>query len=289
MAADTLTATSEPANETRIPAGFQDADEVLPQYHIEAQTSLVERPLRSLKYGESFAVLDSYGDIGVLPGPEGLYFQDTRYLSRMHVTIEDQRPLLLSSVMQDDNGALSVDMTTPDIRMDAHDETTIPRELIAIERTKFLFRGACYDRIGLRNYDSRHRTLKVAVTFDADFRDLFEVRGMDRPVRGKRSVQVASPSEVQFRYAGLDEVVRTTSLHFGPTPKHIEPGRNAGSWCPCRREGEPRCSCAWSSNRTVPSPARPPPSVSARMPPPACRRQRVARPPRVIRRVWPRA
>ncbi|WP_164079330.1 glycogen debranching N-terminal domain-containing protein, partial [Stenotrophomonas maltophilia] len=72
-------------------------------------TSLVERPLRSLKFGEAFAVLDSYGDIGVLPGPEGLYFQDTRYLSRLHFTIEDQRPLLLSSVMQDDNGALSVD------------------------------------------------------------------------------------------------------------------------------------------------------------------------------------
>ncbi|WP_019906833.1 glycogen debranching N-terminal domain-containing protein [Methylobacterium sp. 77] len=226
MAANTSTATTQDGPSANgLGQGFQDADEVLPQYHIEAQTSLVERPLRSLKYGEAFAVLDSYGDIGVLPGPEGLYFQDTRYLSRLGFTVEDQRPLLLSSVMQDDNGALSVDMTTPDIRIDAHDETTIPRELIAIERTKFLFKGACYDRIGLRNYDSRHWHLKVGVTFDADFRDLFEVRGMDRPVRGKRSVQVASGSEVQFRYVGLDEVVRTTSLHFGPKPKHIEPGR----------------------------------------------------------------
>ncbi|WP_204262825.1 glycogen debranching N-terminal domain-containing protein [Methylobacterium sp. BTF04] len=228
MAADSTTATpqgSDATPDTRLTQGFQDADDVLPQYHIEAQTSLVERPLRSLKYGEAFAVLDSYGDIGVLPGPEGLYFQDTRFLSRLHVTIEDQRPLLLSSVMQDDNGALSVDMTTPDIRIDAHDETTIPRELIAIERTKFLFRGACYDRIGLRNYDSRPWRLRVGVTFDADFRDLFEVRGMDRTARGKRSVQVANESEVQFRYVGLDEMVRTTSLHFGPKPKHIEPGR----------------------------------------------------------------
>ncbi|WP_227437845.1 glycogen debranching N-terminal domain-containing protein [Methylobacterium sp. W2] len=227
MAANTSTATTQggPSSTNGLGQGFQDADEVLPQYHIEAQTSLVERPLRSLKYGEAFAVLDSYGDIGVLPGPEGLYFQDTRYLSRLGFTIEDQRPLLLSSVMQDDNGALSVDMTTPDIRIDAHDETTIPRELIAIERTKFLFKGACYDRIGLRNYDSRHWKLKIGVTFDADYRDLFEVRGMDRPVRGKRSVQVANESEVQFRYVGLDEVVRTTSLHFGPKPHHIEPGR----------------------------------------------------------------
>ena len=205
--------------------GFQDADEVLPPYHIEAQTSLTERPLRALKFGEAFGVLDSYGDIGVQPGPEGLYFQDTRYLSRLEFTVEGQRPLMLSSVMQDDNGALSVDMTTPDIRLDGQDEIAIPREVIAIERTKFLFRGACYDRIGLRSYDSRHRTLRIAFAFDADYRDLFEVRGTDRPRRGKRAVQVASESEVQFRYVGLDEIVRTTALHFGPKPKELEPGR----------------------------------------------------------------
>ncbi|AWN42065.1 amylo-alpha-1,6-glucosidase [Methylobacterium durans] len=227
MAAEDMTAKvhSREAEAQQRVYGFQDADEVLPQYHIEAQTSLVERPLRSLKYGEAFAVLDSYGDVGVLPGPEGLYFQDTRYLSRLHFTIEDQRPLLLSSVMQDDNGALSVDMTTPDIRIDAHDDTSIPREVIAIERTKFLFKGSCYDRIGLRSYDSRKRTFRITITFDADYRDLFEVRGTNRTQRGKRSVQVASEREVQFRYVGLDEVVRTTAVHFGPKPHRLEAGR----------------------------------------------------------------
>ncbi|MBB2960381.1 amylo-alpha-1,6-glucosidase [Methylobacterium sp. R2-1] len=205
--------------------GFLDADENLPQYHIEAQASLVDRPLRALKYGEAFAVLDSYGDIGWYPGPEGLYFQDTRYLSRLALTIEDERPMMLSSAIQDDNGALSVDLTTPDIRLDAGDETAIPRELIAIERTKFLFKGACYDRIGLRNYDTRRRHLRIGVTFDADYRDLFEVRGSDRANRGKRTVERRSETEVQFRYAGLDEIVRTTSLHFGPKPHTLEPGK----------------------------------------------------------------
>ncbi|MFG5117881.1 glycogen debranching N-terminal domain-containing protein [Methylorubrum sp. POS3] len=206
-------------------AGFQDADEALPQYHIEAQASLVERPLRSLKYGEAFAVLDSYGDIGWYPGADGLYFQDTRYLSRLALTVEDERPMMLSSAMQDDNGALSVDLTTPDIRLDAGDETAIPRELIALERTKFLFKGTCYDRIGLRNYDTRRRKLRIGVTFDADFRDLFEVRGSDRVNRGKRTVERRSDTEVQFRYAGLDDIVRTTSVHLGPKPHLLEPGK----------------------------------------------------------------
>ncbi|SFL29728.1 glycogen debranching N-terminal domain-containing protein [Methylorubrum salsuginis] len=206
-------------------AGFQDADEALPQYHIEAQASLVERPLRALKYGEAFAVLDSYGDIGWYPGADGLYFQDTRYLSRLALTVEDERPMMLSSAMQDDNGALSVDLTTPDIRLDAGDETSIPRELIALERTKFLFKGTCYDRIGLRNYDTRRRKLRIGVTFDADFRDLFEVRGSDRLKRGKRTVERRSDTEVQFRYAGLDDIVRTTSVHLGPKPHLLEPGK----------------------------------------------------------------
>ncbi len=206
-------------------AGFQDADEALPQYHIEAQASLVERPLRALKYGEAFAVLDSYGDIGWYPGADGLYFQDTRYLSRLALTVEDERPMMLSSAMQDDNGALSVDLTTPDIRLDAGDETSIPRELIALERTKFLFKGTCYDRIGLRNYDTRRRRLRIGVTFDADFRDLFEVRGSDRVKRGKRTVERRSDTEVQFRYAGLDDIVRTTSVHLGPKPHLLEPGK----------------------------------------------------------------
>ncbi|MCF4129416.1 amylo-alpha-1,6-glucosidase [Methylobacterium sp. SyP6R] len=197
-------------------------DETLPQYHIEAQTSLVERQLRSLKHGDAFAVLDSYGDIGVFPGPEGLYFQDTRFLSRLELTVEGQRPMLLGSVVQDDNGALSVDLTTPDIRLDANDETSIPREIIALERTKFLFRGTCYDRIGLRNYDTKPRHLRVALTFDADFRDLFEVRGSDRAHRGTRSVEVTGANEVTYRYDGLDKRLRTTRLRFGPKPARLD-------------------------------------------------------------------
>ncbi|MEH3145532.1 MAG: amylo-alpha-1,6-glucosidase [Methylobacterium frigidaeris] len=200
------------------------SDENLPQYHIEAQHSLIERPLRSLKHGDAFAVLDSYGDIGVFPGPEGLYFQDTRFLSRLQLTVEGQRPMLLGSVIQDDNGALSVDLTTPDIRLEANDETSIPRELIALERTKFLFRGTCYDRIGLRNYDTRSRHLRLRVSFDADYRDLFEVRGSNRPRQGERSVAVTGEDEVTFRYTGLDGRTRTTRLCFGPDPARINEG-----------------------------------------------------------------
>ena len=94
--------------------------ETIPEHYVEAQTSLVGRALRTLKHGEAFAVMDAHGDMGLVPeSPEGLFFQDTRHLSFFELRLESRRPLLLASVLQDDNAALSVDLTNPDIAIDA--------------------------------------------------------------------------------------------------------------------------------------------------------------------------
>ena len=64
----------------------EPAPDQLSEHYIEAQTSLVERALRTLKAGDAFAVLDTNGDCGSVPdSPEGLFFQDTRYLSRFEL------------------------------------------------------------------------------------------------------------------------------------------------------------------------------------------------------------
>ncbi len=88
------------------------------EYDIETHTSLIDRPLRTLKHGDAFAVLDSYGDIGTVQDTaEGLFYRDTRYLSHYELRIEGKRPLLLSSVMHENKAALSVDLTNPDVRV----------------------------------------------------------------------------------------------------------------------------------------------------------------------------
>ena len=80
-----------------------------------AATQAVGRPRRTLKDGDTFAVLDSYGDIAATPGaPNGLFYQDTRYLSHLELLINEKRPLLLGSNIRDDNSALFVDLTNPD-------------------------------------------------------------------------------------------------------------------------------------------------------------------------------
>src|SRR3954465_12087149 len=126
------------------------------EYEIETQTSLVDRPLHSLKHGDAFAVLDSYGDIGTAQGTaEGLFYRDTRYLSHYELRIEGKRPLLLSSTKDEGKAALSVDLTNPDVVLAEHDQ--LPRDTIFLERTKFLWKAVCYERIKIKNYDRVRR------------------------------------------------------------------------------------------------------------------------------------
>ena len=190
-------------------------------HYTDSQPSLVERPLRTLKYGDTFAVLDSNGDIGTLPdSPEGLFMRDTRYLSHFAMTIEGRRALLLGSTLEDDNVSLTVDLTNPEVRDD--ERVHLPPDIVAIDRTKFLYKSGAYERIGLANYDSRPRRFTVAIRFAADFRDLFEVRGSRRPARGEVQAKVSDPSTVILQYDGLDAISRFTTLAFWPQPSRIE-------------------------------------------------------------------
>ena len=69
------------------------------EYEIEVETSLKGRSSRNLKDGEAFAVLDSHGDVGAAADTaEGLFYRDTRFLSRLELRLQGQALMLLSKV-----------------------------------------------------------------------------------------------------------------------------------------------------------------------------------------------
>lgn len=185
-------------------------------YEIEATTSLTDRPLRNLKDGEAFVVLDSRGDFGKRKSTaEGLFYRDTRYLSYLELRLDGERLQLLSSTSHDDKATLSVNLTNPDLSTASE---AIPRETIFIERTKFLWRASLFERLRVKNYGVVARRLRLEYSFTADFRDLFEVRGLTRPERGRMSARVTAPDRTEFRYCGLDKIGRRTRVGFIPTP-----------------------------------------------------------------------
>ncbi len=178
------------------------------------------RPRRTLKYGDSFIVTDTHGDIGASSGdPDGLFHADTRYLSRLELLLNDAHPLLLGSNVRDDNTVLAVDLTNPDYYEDG--QIVLRKDVVHIARTIFLWRGAAYQRIALRNHGDRAVTMRMRLSFGSDFADLFEVRGMRRARRGRATSAVTAPDKVVLSYQGLDEITRRTELSFDPTPSEL--------------------------------------------------------------------
>jgi glycogen debranching enzyme len=194
------------------------------EYEIESHNSLTDRPLRTLKHGDAFAVLDTYGDFGTVPDTaEGLFYRDTRYLSYYELRIEGKRPLLLSSAMHEDKTALTVDLTNPDLPIPG--DQKLPRDTIFVERTKFIWKAVCYERIRIKNFDRLQRRFRIDVLFAADFKDLFQVRGTKRPHQGRHAAHPRSASQTEFHYRGLDGIERRTVLQFSPAPERLESNR----------------------------------------------------------------
>ena len=190
-------------------------------YHIEATKSLVDRTLRTLKHDDLFGVFDKQGDCRSSPGaPDGLYYQDTRFLSGLRLKIGGMAPLLLGSVLLDDNGAMVVDLANADFH-DADGKVWLQRDAIHASRVKFLCGPACYERISVRSFGAVGQAIALDLAFAADFADLFEVRGDRRPKRGRLEVAVVDERTVRFAYHGLDELERTTTLHFDPAPDSL--------------------------------------------------------------------
>ncbi|MGE5526780.1 MAG: glycogen debranching N-terminal domain-containing protein [Rhodospirillaceae bacterium] len=191
-----------------------------PDFYIPAASSVLERHPRTLKYGDTFAMFDHYGDLGDgAANPEGIYHEDTRYLSQLHLEIEGRRPLLLSSTVQNNNSLLTVDLTNPDIYFG--EERMLPRDSIHIMRSKYLWSSACYEALVCHNYSSETRAATISLRYESDFRDLFEVRGHRRPRRGTVVSQIVGANRVVLRYTGLDERVRETVLAFSPAPVRL--------------------------------------------------------------------
>ena len=191
------------------------------RFYIPATMSVQERRPRTLKHGDTFAVFDHYGDIvSTESSPEGLFNEDTRFLSGFHLLINGRRWLLLGSTVQDNNALLSADLTNPDF-FDGG-ALVLPRDTIHIMRSKFLWEAACYERLAIRNFDDRPHAINLSFVFEADFADIFEVRGHSRRKRGRVSITTATDDAVVFRYTGLDSVERCTTIQFDPKPDHLD-------------------------------------------------------------------
>jgi glycogen debranching enzyme len=181
------------------------------QFYIKASSSLADDRTRVLMHGDTFAVFDRTGDIQPLGfGQQGIFHKETRHLSRLELRVCGVRPLLLSSTIREDNVLVAVDLTNPDLMLPSG--VSLPRGTLHIYRTKFLTDLVCYDQVTLHNYGEDSLDLELSFEFDADFADIFEVRGEKRERRGQLLQAECERDAVTMFYDGLDHVRRSTRV-----------------------------------------------------------------------------
>jgi glycogen debranching enzyme len=203
---------------------MQEIIEVQDEFYILTKAARLSEQTRVLKHGDTFAVFDRVGDIHrVGRGEQGLYHDGTRHLCRFELRVMAHRPLLLSSTIRDDNATLTVDLTNPDIA--SNGQIGLARDQVHVFRSAFLWQGVCYERLRLRNYASRPVEVPLEIAFEADFVDVFEVRGTTRDRRGQLLPPKVDKDRVQLSYRGLDKRVRRTTVDVSPVPDELNADR----------------------------------------------------------------
>jgi glycogen debranching enzyme len=163
--------------------------------------------------GTTFMVTDSSGNVP-RGTPLGLFRSDTRYLNLYWLQL-DGKPLIPLSFTRKGYIA-NVSLTNPEIRANGE---TIPEGTLHILRTMFISTNF-YEKMFIKNTNGFPVKLKLSLSYDTDFRDIFEVKGVNLHRKGLRAIIEGDEGKnIILRYEGLDNVIRRTEFYFKPSPE----------------------------------------------------------------------
>src|SRR5436189_4102506 len=137
--------------------------------------------------GATFCICDEVGDLH--HQGEGLFSEDTRYLSRFKLTINGQRPLLLSSD--------KIEYFSAAFFMRNPLAGGLQQDALSIRRERFIGDGL-QDAVVVQNESIERVELDLEVEVGSDFADIFAVKDYDfalgDPLRA-RPLPEPQPSE----------------------------------------------------------------------------------------------
>ena len=198
-----------------------DSIQIGDKWYISARVAHSDQRAQMIKHDGTFAVLDRFGDIRPFDSGDGLYERDTRFLSRQELLINGVRPLFLNCNLKDDSSLLTVELMNPDLVREG--ASPIPKGTLHIFRAKLLWSSACYEHIRIANFGLETVSFELRLNFAADYADIFEVRGSTRARRGRTLPVATNGSDVTLGYCGLDDIKRTTLIHFDRAPSVLGP------------------------------------------------------------------
>src|SRR5438045_882301 len=125
-------------------------------------------PQQTILEGSTFCICDELGDVHETT--HGFFVDDTRHLSSLKLTIDGERPLLLSSgAVEYFSAAFFLrNPITPNLKLDA----------LSIKRERFVGDGM-QDHLVLTNVTTGPLSFRVGIELGADFADILSVKEWD--------------------------------------------------------------------------------------------------------------
>ncbi len=186
----------------------------------EAEPMAIEdiRDALVVRENGTFLLTDKNGNVPA--GNEsgfGLYRADTRFLSTYEFACLNAPPVMLLS-----NAALgyACEQVLTNPRMTSSDGHALPRETVEVRRQRTID-GDLHETLRVTNFNAFPITLEYRYRFDADFADIFEVRGQQRVRTGMRLP--VEPLDRGFRlgYRALDGRELSTIVCFDREPAQL--------------------------------------------------------------------
>jgi glycogen debranching enzyme len=191
------------------------------RFSISASAVMADPRRLILKKNDLFGIFDRYGDIVPFGNNDtGLYYGGIRCLSSFALRMEGRRLLFLSANVDEDNIVMSVDLANPDLAL--KEKFPLVKDSIHIMRSRVLLNDTCFESLAIRNFSGKHARFELEVTADSDFKDIFEIRGLTRKMRGKMLPAGRSGDGLVLSYHGLDDVLRATSITSARPPDRIQ-------------------------------------------------------------------
>lgn len=171
---------------------------------------------RVIKENDVFFLTDEKGDIPKdHPYGPGLYSKDTRFLSKLDLKINGKDPILLSSEA-DETYFAEILLTNPHIEENGVVE--LWRESVEIKRRRFIYDDVCYEVFKVKNYNPTKTSFNFSLHMDADFNDMFIVRGFQSGKVGSKAPTELTDNYLKLNYVGADDVKRSTIVGWSEPP-----------------------------------------------------------------------
>ena len=170
--------------------------------------------------GKTFLSTTLSGDIMPPGAPDvGFFHDDTRFLSRLELRVGGYRTVVLSSSTEQ-TFVSQIEMTTGQTTL--RETYEIPENTVHIRREQLLGSETFYDHLTFENFHLHDVELIIEMAYEADFMDVFQVRGVSRERSGHYYKPVVHRDSIIFHYCGLDRVARDTVVRFSPEPEVVD-------------------------------------------------------------------